>query len=149
MARKLQKKVFIDPGTVFTEDTSECSGSGDVIYVIGDQQMVNQIDYEEHYEGEEQVYQVIEEVVDADDEVYEVIETNGEPDKYIVQDEVHDEAYEEYASSENIESIEIISDVNEGVENEEIIYVTTEDVGTSESEEVTFMQVIFEIKTKI
>jgi len=142
MARKLQKKVFIDAGTVFTEDTSECSGGGDVIYVIGDQQMVNQIDYEEHYdESQEQVYQVIEEVVDADDEVYEVIETNGEHDKYIVQDEVHDEAYEEYASSENIESIEIISDVNEGVENEEIIYVTTEDVGTSESEEVTFMQI--------
>ena len=143
MARKIQKKVFVEQTNVFTEESDQC---GDVIYVLDNQQMVNhQVEYEEQFEGQPQVYQILEEVVDEQDEVYEVIETNGgTADNYIVQDEIHNDTCDEYeTTSDNIESIEIISDVNEGVENEEIIYVTTEDVGASESEEVTFMQVCF------
>jgi len=141
MARKIQKKVFVEQTNVFTEESDQC---GDVIYVLDNQQMVDhQVEYEEQFEGQPQVYQILEEVVDEQDEVYEVIETNGgTAENYIVQDEIHNDTCDEYeTTSDNIESIEIISDVNEGVENEEIIYVTTEDVGASESEEVTFMQI--------
>ena len=122
------------------EESSDC----DVIYVLDSQQMVNQhhqlVD-EEQLEEEQQVYQILEEVVEEGDQIYEVVETDGE--KYItVQDELSEQACDEYATaSDNIETIEIISDgVNECVENEEIIYVTTDDVDTNGSG-VTFMQV--------
>merc|ERR1719186_2539832 len=139
MARKIQKKIFVEQTNVFTEESGQC---GDVIYVLDNQQMVDhQVEYEEQFEGQPQVYQILEEVVDEQDEV---IETNngGTAENYIVQDEIHNDTCDEYeTTSDNIESIEIFIVVNEGVENEEIIYVTTEDVGASESEEVTFMQI--------
>merc|ERR1719452_324554 len=57
-------------------------------------------------------------------------EENGEEQQvYQILEEVNDD-----------ETIEIISDVNESVDNEEIIYVTTEDVDDNGSG-VTFMQV--------
>jgi len=140
MARRIQNKVILEQSNVFMEESSDC----DVIYVLDSQQMVNQhhqlVD-EEQLEEEQQVYQILEEVVDEGDQIYEVVETDGE--KYItVQDELSEQACDEYATaSDNIETIEIISDgVNECVENEEIIYVTTDDVDTNGSG-VTFMQI--------
>ena len=140
MARRIQNKVILEQSNVFMEESSDC----DVIYVLDSQQMVNQhhqlVD-EEQLEEEQQVYQILEEVVEEGDQIYEVVETDGE--KYItVHDELSEQACDEYATaSDNIETIEIISDgVNECVENEEIIYVTTDDVDTNGSG-VTFMQV--------
>jgi len=140
MARRIQNKVILEQSNVFMEESSDC----DVIYVLDSQQMVNQhhqlVD-EEQLEEEQQVYQILEEVVEEGDQIYEVVETDGE--KYItVQDELSEQACDEYATaSDNIETIEIISDgVNECVENEEIIYVTTDDVDTNGSG-VTFMQI--------
>merc|ERR1711892_647878 len=125
MARRIQNKVILDQSNVFMEESSDC----DVIYVLDSQQMVNQhhqlVD-EEQLEEEQQVYQILEEVVEEGDQIYEVVE----------------QACDEYATaSDNIETIEIIRDgVNECVENEEIIYVTTDDVDTNGSG-VTFMQI--------
>jgi len=139
MARRNQNKVVLEHANVFMEGSGEC----DVIYVIDDQQqMVHQVEDEEEPEDHQQVYQILEEVVDDGEDIYEVVETSGE--NYItVQDEVDEEACDEYTAntSDNIETIEIISsEVNEPIDNEEIIYVTSEDVDANGSG-VTFMQI--------
>ena len=138
MARRNQNKVVLEHANVFMEGSGEC----DVIYVIDDQQqMVHQVEDEEEPEDHQQVYQILEEVVNDGEDIYEVVETSGE--NYItVQDEANEEACDEYTAntSDNIETIEIISEVNESIDNEEIIYVTSEDVDANGSG-VTFMQV--------
>eukprot|EP00091_Calanus_sinicus_P004040 TRINITY_DN14235_c0_g1_i1.p1 TRINITY_DN14235_c0_g1~~TRINITY_DN14235_c0_g1_i1.p1 ORF type:complete len:212 (-),score=66.15 TRINITY_DN14235_c0_g1_i1:680-1315(-) len=139
MARRNQNKVVLEHANVFMEGSGEC----DVIYVIDDQQqMVHQVEDEEEHEDHQQVYQILEEVVDEGEDIYEVVQTSEE--NYItVQDEATEEACDEYTAnpSDNIETIEIISsEVNEPIDNEEIIYVTSEDVETDGSG-VTFMQI--------
>jgi len=136
MSKRNPTKVVVESANVIMEER------GDVIYVIDDNQMVHQ-GVEQHEENgeEQQVYQILEEV--NDDEIYEVVETEDQSYITVTEDAVHEEFFHEYDAppiDNDVETIEIISDVNESVDNEEIIYVTTEDVDDNGSG-VTFMQV--------
>ena len=137
MSRRNPTKVVVERANVFMEER------GDVIYVIDDQQMVHQVEQQQEEHGEDQqVYQILEEV--NDDEIYEVVETEGQSYITVPNDAMNEEVCHEYATtvSDDVETIEIISEVNESVDNEEIIYVTTEDVDDNGGG-VTFMQVRF------
>jgi len=130
MERNNSSEVVFEQTNVYMEE------SGDVIYVIDNQQLDEQEEEPEHHE------QIYLETNDEND-IYEVIETT-EDGKYITVtgSSVNEEIYDEYATtSDTCETIEIISDINETVENkDDIIYVTTDDVDVSGSG-VTFMQI--------
>ena len=131
-------KVIVDSANVISEE------NGDVIYVIEENQQLVHQPHNGSESEHQQVYHILEEVVDESEDIYEIVETSNDVDYITIPSEISERDCDQFTlSTENsVETIEIIREDNESEESEEIIYVTTEDTDDSSGGSgFTFMQV--------